>query len=180
MRKIYLAGPSVFSDNAKDIGKSLKSTCKKYGFEGLYPLDNEIKETEGKRLSKLICDGNISCIKEADFVIADLNPFRGQCMDDGTAFEIGYATSLGKTIYGFMDDTKSLREKIGDRDNNGYNVENFNLPINLMIAESCNKIVRGNFEDCIATMKKDLEKNRPLPTIEKSDAKEDYELYGSK
>jgi hypothetical protein len=29
-------------------------------------------------------------------------------------------------------------------------------------------------------MKKDLEKNRPLPTIEKSDAKEDYELYGSK
>ena len=81
-------------------------------------------------------------------------------MDDGTAFELGYGYALGKLLYGYMDDDRSMREKIGYigyKDSEGYNVEDFNKPINLMIAEST-KIVQGDFELCIKRLKRDLTK----------------------
>ena len=49
--------------------------------------------------------------------------------------------------------------KIGKKDDEGYNVEDFGLPINLMIAESVN-IVEGDFEDCVKRLKLDLTKHR--------------------
>lgn len=74
-------------------------------------------------------------------------------MDDGTAFEIGYGYASNKEIYGYIDDDRDLIEKIGLKDEEGYNVENFNHPINLMIAEST-KIIKGTFEDCIKSITK--------------------------
>ena len=45
MKKIYIAGFDVFKPDSIEIGKSYKLTCKEYGYEGLYPLDNEIDES---------------------------------------------------------------------------------------------------------------------------------------
>jgi nucleoside 2-deoxyribosyltransferase len=42
IKKIYLAGPDVFLSNAIEIGQKKKDLCKKYGFEGHFPLDNKI------------------------------------------------------------------------------------------------------------------------------------------
>ena len=47
--------------------------------------------------------------------------------------------------------------KIGYKDSDGYNVEDFDKPINLMIAESTN-IVKGDFESCVKRLKRDLTK----------------------
>lgn len=41
-KRIYLAGPEVFLLNAKEIGKRKKALCRKYGFEGVFPLDVEV------------------------------------------------------------------------------------------------------------------------------------------
>lgn len=48
-------------------------------------------------------------------------------------------------------------EKIGYKDSDGYNVEDFGKPINLMIAESVN-IVEGDFDACVKRLKHDLTK----------------------
>ena len=44
--KIYLAGPDVFAQDPIAKGAELKALCKRYGAEGLFPLDNEISDTE--------------------------------------------------------------------------------------------------------------------------------------
>ena len=78
-------------------------------------------------------------------------------MDDGTAFELGYGYASGKILYGYIDDARSMIEKIGYKDSDGYNVEDFGKPINLMIAESVN-IVEGDFDACVKRLKHDLTK----------------------
>lgn len=143
--KIYIAGPDVFEKNAVEIGRKYKALCEKYGHTGLFPLDNECSS------SKEICQANIALINESDVIIANGNEFRGE-MDTGTAFEIGYAAAKNKKIIVYMDDTSSLVEKYGREDEKGRNVEDFGLPLNLMISESAT-IVKGNFEDALITLK---------------------------
>ena len=46
LKKIYLAGFDVFADDALERGKKMKELCARYGFEGLYPLDNECSGAE--------------------------------------------------------------------------------------------------------------------------------------
>lgn len=151
MRKarIYIAGPSVFDKNAKKIGKEYLAICQEYGFEGYYPLCEDIKGDEASPTSMKILLANLAKIDMADYMVADLNPFRGHCVDDGTAFEIGYAVHVGIPIFGFIDDDRSLRERIGVEDENGFLVEDFGLPCNLMIAESVVAIFKGDFRNCV-------------------------------
>ncbi len=142
MKKIYLAGFDVFYPDAVQRGQAMKEACAQYGFCGLYPLDNEADDVHE------IFEGNKALIRSADLVLANLNPFRGHEMDSGTAFEIGYAHALGKELWGYLDDGRTMREKLGETDANGCSVENFGHPLNLMIAE-CTHIVQGDFFDCL-------------------------------
>ena len=144
MKKIYLAGWDVFKPNAKEEGEKLKALCEKYGFIGLYPLDNECENTDE------IYKGNISLINEADYVIANINTFRGYEPDSGTAFEIGYATAKGKTIAAYTSESRPLIEWV--KDDNGYSVEDFGYPVNLMIASAA-IIVTGDAEDALKALK---------------------------
>lgn len=137
--KIYIAGFGVFRKDAAEYGKILKNICGKYGYEGLYPLDNESDNAEE------IYRGNISLIKKADVIIADINPFRGQEPDSGTAFEIGYAAALGKRIICYMENAEELKSKIKPDE---FSVEDFGFPVNLMLACSAD-IVQGGFEDAV-------------------------------
>lgn len=137
--KIYIAGPDVFSSDAVEIGKKYKALCEKLGFEGLYPLDNVCST------SKEIAEGNFGLIDKCDVVVANMNPFRGKEPDSGTCCEIGYAIAKGKKVICYMSDTRSMVEKYGTVDENGMNVENFGLPLNLMIAEKAD-IIKGDFE----------------------------------
>ncbi len=157
-KKIYIAGFDVFCDDAKQIGEDYKRICSEYGFLGFYPLDNDEEH------SNAIFLGNVSLINQCDIIVANLNDFRGATMDDGTAFELGYGYAKNKILYGYMDHLQEMILKIGAKDENGYNVEDFGHPINLMIAESTT-IIRGNFEDCIKQLSLDLE---PKLTLERT------------
>ena len=48
LKKIYIAGFDVFMQNSIEIGKNYVELCKKYGFEGLYPLDNVVDFNQEK------------------------------------------------------------------------------------------------------------------------------------
>ena len=72
-----------------------------------------------------------------------MNPFRGDEADSGTCFEAGYAFAKGKTVYGYVSDARTLRENLGEAEENGFSVENFGLPLNLMLSCAA-KIVEGD------------------------------------
>ena len=161
MKKIYLAGFDVFRKDAKERGLILKDLCKKYGYEGLYPLDNEVQEQKKNLMAQKIFEGNIKLIKEADIIIANLNNFRGLEPDSGTAFECGVGYALGKKVYGYIDDSRAIIEKypfnkttLGECvfDTDGLIIEDFELPLNLMLSCSAT-IIKGDFEQCLRKIK---------------------------
>ena len=143
MKKIYIAGPEVFLPNAIEIGNIKKDLCKKYGFIGLFPFDNEIKSDNLKPadIGLLIGKANENLINESDYVIANITPFRSPSADVGTVYEIGYAKGLRKVIYAYSNSTFLFTKRVksfmnlneGKRDNNDMLVESFGLIDNLMI-----------------------------------------------
>ncbi len=149
--KIYLAGSDVFAYDAAERGERMKQLCRMYDMEGLYPLDQVCRTAEE------IFEANTALIRACDAVAANINPFRGNEPDSGTAFEIGYAYAMGKRIFCYADDMRSLREKLGAEDTDGYMVEDFDLPFNLMIAVPA-RLVRGDFEDCIRAIRRESDK----------------------
>lgn len=162
-KKIYIAGPDVFFPISKEILEEKKQLCKKYGFEGISPLDNEIdlKKYSKEVSSMLIRKGNIKLIEKSDIVIANLNSFRGFEPDSGTCFEVGYATALDKVIYLYLDNsTLDLKERYckfkGHEfdsslyDCDGNSIENFSLPANLMFSGAK---IKESFEECLIDLK---------------------------
>ena len=158
MKKIYLAGPEVFLKNAKEVGKELKQLCSQYGFDGYFPLDNEIQGSNQQELASNIQKANIELIQACDIVIANLSPFRGPEPDSGTVWEVGYAQGLGKQVLGYCSDRRTLKEKtqaildLGDSstDSEGLEIEDFGLSHNLMFADI---IMGSNFEECLQSLK---------------------------
>lgn len=160
MKKIYIAGPDVFEKDSIEIGQRYIKLCKQYGFEGLYPLDNVINFNQPKqKIAKDIFEANKNLIDECDIVIANLNSFRGKESDSGTIWECGYASAIGKKVYGYIHRKTTYLEQFqkdeklahGDTfcDLNGKMIEDFDHPVNLMIACSVEEIVIGNFEDVL-------------------------------
>src|SRR3546814_2572918 len=91
----------------------MKDLCSKYGFNGLYPLDNEApRSLAGSELALWIYRANIALIQKADLVAANMNAFRGAEPDSGTAFEVGYAVALGKPVWAYTDDSRPRVQQI--------------------------------------------------------------------
>jgi len=168
MKKIYLAGPEVFLPDAVECFERHKELCLRHGFSPLSPLDNsEAASGEtGITLARSIFAANARMIDQCDTVAANCNPFRGACVDDGTAWEIGYAYARGKRIYGYAASTEALPRIVQSRiptrshasghpiDADGYLVnEDFGNSLNLMlefaIEASGGKLIRGDLEQCL-------------------------------
>lgn len=137
MKKIYLAGPDVFRKDAMAHFTEIKNLCDKYGFKGLSPFDNE--DFDGVALSKghsiSIFKSNVELIKQCDIIIANLIPFRGACIDDGTAWEIGCGFTLGKIICGY---TPYCEHKLKDVTKMMYNIhQQKDFPNIEMFADNC-------------------------------------------
>lgn len=158
MLKLYLAGPDVFRPDALSWAENARQSVAALGHRALIPLDNEATTAAG------IFEANLALISEADVVVANLNPFRGAEPDSGTAFEIGCAIALGKRAIAYLDDTRPQVDKLADWygqalphvdgrcfDPTGLAVENFGLPVNLMLAVPCTW-VRGTLEDALRVL----------------------------
>lgn len=62
MKKIYLAGPDVFEKDALAQGEVLKKLCNDFGFEGVFPLDNDIQEDDPAKMAEAIRVANLALI----------------------------------------------------------------------------------------------------------------------
>lgn len=141
--KLYLAGPDVFLRDAVAVGETKKALCREYGFEGLFPLDNDLPDD-----AAAIFAANRALMDRADAGLFNLSPFRGPGADAGTVFELGYMAARGKPVHGYSNDPASYAARtVGShgptveedgilRDRDGLMIERFGLADNLMIAEA--------------------------------------------
>ena len=139
---IYLAGPDVFLPNAIEVGRTKVELCRRFGFDGLFPLDQE--EDAGGDAAEIF-RANCGLMERAEIGIFNLTPFRGPSADAGTVFELGFMFSRNKPVFGYGSASAVYRERVeaiegplpereGMRwDRAGYSVEDFGLTDNLMI-----------------------------------------------
>lgn len=138
-RKIYLAGPDVFRQDAKELGQAKADICEEYGFEGLFPLDSnvDLSGLSPFQSGLAIYGADIDLMNRCDLIVANMTPFRGPGLDGGTAFEMGYMRAQGKPIWGYTLDAREygarVVQKSPGRDSEGQHVEAFGMADNLML-----------------------------------------------
>lgn len=156
--KLYIAGPDVFRPDAAQWAEDARALCRQAGHEALIPLDGVETTAAG------IYHANIDQIRVADAVLANLNPFRGCEPDSGTCVEVGFALALGKPVLGYIALMETTLERVrrlqgtgsvqGDSrpvDRDGLHIENFGLPLNLMLAVPV-RIVAGGLAEALAAL----------------------------
>jgi nucleoside 2-deoxyribosyltransferase len=140
--KIYLAGPDVFLPDPLKIAEAKKKICAKYGFRGIFPLDNvlDLSNLSLFESGVKIYQNNIKLMDNCDLIIANMTPFRGPSMDVGTAFELGYMTAQGKPIFAYTNDDRLYGDRVtkitSDLDDKGMSIERFQMHDNLMLEGS--------------------------------------------
>lgn len=164
LQRVYLAGPDVFRPDAGAFGRALVAACAEFGFEGAFPLDESLPaQLPPHEAARRIYEANVRRLDGCDAVLAQLDFFRGAEPDSGTCFEVGYAVARGKPVVGYVPDAGTLAQRIrqrhpqlvgagGDADTAGWRLEEFGLPLNLMLAVPC-RIVTGDLRSALAALR---------------------------
>ena len=145
---VYLAGPDVFYPDAEERGKVMCALCAEQGFEGLYPLNAPL-DPDIQPQSRAIFEANKAMLERADAVVANLRDWRGPEPDSGTVWGVAYALALGKPVIAYLPNSHSLRQRMTQTapdgiDPEGHAVEDFGLPLNLMLAHSLTGVAYGS------------------------------------
>lgn len=164
LQRLYLAGPDVFRPDAAAHGRFLVALCAEFGFTGIFPLDESLPggAPMDAALAARIYRANVDHIDACDAVLANLDFFRGPEPDSGTCFEVGYAVARGKPVIVYLPETGTFAQRIRQRhpqcvgqgllDADGWLLEEFGLPLNLMLAVSC-RIVVGDARAALAALR---------------------------
>lgn len=158
--RIYLAGPEVFLPHAKEVGAAKARLCAEAGFEGCFPLDNvlDLAGLTKHAQARKILGANEALMRSCDLIVANATPFRGVAMDSGTAYEVGFMRALGRPVFVYTNAPNDFAVRAEayrrtprlpeDSDRPEYEVEDFDLAENLMIASAAEAsglpVVRGS------------------------------------
>ena len=141
-----------------------------HNLTAISPLDSEV-DIQAPEILERIFRINVQDIVEAQVIVANCEAFRGACVDDGTAFEIGYASAKGKSIVLYTPTADvPLRERIAADFSNPERAAYFQKdkfprsedfpggrdragPVNLMLTEACRASPGGaifkTYEECL-------------------------------
>lgn len=104
MKNVYLAAP-LFSEAECDFNRKLRDEIKNRGFRVFLPQEDSNNIKDDKNRQEIIFGKNCAAIDNSDIIAAVID---GADVDSGTAWEIGYAYSKGKTIIGLRTDFRTL------------------------------------------------------------------------
>lgn len=163
---VYLAGPEVFFADHAQRYAAIKDCCKQFDLVGHSPLDNALPlEGTPSANAHAIYQANVQLIERCDAVLAHMGDFRGCEPDAGTVFEVGYAIAQGKPVVAWGHGlTQEYRQRVrarlqlppdAERDTERAEIENFGLPLNLMLACSCIELAE-NYQQALAALAKHL------------------------
>ncbi|MBU2835267.1 nucleoside 2-deoxyribosyltransferase [Acidithiobacillus thiooxidans] len=162
-KQIYIAGPDVFRLDWPDFARRVSAACERLNFEPLFPIPPEQNldqmDMPGSTRMGSLSDADkiyrqcVAQIKKSDAVVANITPFRGLEPDAGTVFEIALAVAHGKPVVAYSRDVKAPSERLAEKATrtengallcaDGFIIERFNLPCNLMIAQACMYNMQG-------------------------------------
>ena len=162
MPKIFLSDSNIFSKDCHQRVERAAALCAQYGFDCFHPLRSNFHAQAGMappQMAAAICQNNLKELDACDILLAQLDPFRGHEPDSGAVFECGYMFAKGKPVYGYVADTQKSycqrypvktfdREDGVYRDEQGRRIEEFSLPVNLMLGVPVH-IVTGGIEDAL-------------------------------
>ncbi len=94
---VYFAGPEVFNTNRDDWAFA-EEWGKNHGFRVLHPARHSYLKDQAEISARCRADA-----RDCDIIVADINDFRGRCMDDGTAVELGMSHRSGAVILGYKE-----------------------------------------------------------------------------
>ncbi|MFO1129418.1 MAG: nucleoside 2-deoxyribosyltransferase [Rhodospirillales bacterium] len=112
--KVYLGGPEVFLSDAAAVAAGKIERAAAFGFAALCPLGNPPADARDDRIDVRIFRANVALLREADFGIFNLTPFRGISADVGTVFELGMLTGLGRRVFAYTNDPADLVSRARD------------------------------------------------------------------
>merc|ERR1740121_1861757 len=166
-KRIYLAGPDCFRADAPEHFQRMKEQAAAFGLEAMSPLDSEV-DVHAADIVPTIFKINMEDIEKCDVVVANIAPFRGCLVDDGTAFELGVAFAKGKRIVCFTPTAKEPMKQRVERDfaAHGHFLDRERFPrtedfpgckdpgpVNLMIVEAVKASKQGaileTYEQCL-------------------------------
>jgi nucleoside 2-deoxyribosyltransferase len=107
---VYLAAP-LFNDMELDFNRALEARLAHHAVvflpqrDGLLLVDLLKGGMPSCEARRMIFDADISAINDCDVLVALLD---GRTVDEGVAFELGYARALGKRCLGLKTDQRSL------------------------------------------------------------------------
>ena len=116
MLRIYQAGP-LFSHAEQDFHRTMKKALQQYGHEVIWPFElfcpDEVAEW-GETAPRRIMLEDSQAILSCDVVVALLD---GPQVDDGTAWEIGFAYAKGIPVIGIRTDFRNCGDNAHSRVN---------------------------------------------------------------
>ena len=146
--KVYLAGPEVFLPNARAILDEKIELTRAHGFVPVCPGDLEAPASlKGNARGLATSEVNEKLMMSADFIIANLTPFRGIAADVGTVYELGFMCGRGCPAYAFTNTVVGHYERVKDyyggdlrtdetgavRGPDGLELETYDMIDNLML-----------------------------------------------
>ncbi|MHB1665996.1 nucleoside 2-deoxyribosyltransferase [Thiomonas sp.] len=159
MKRVYIAGPDVFRPDWPDFARHATATAAALGLEAVLPIPAialtgpGVTEPGTRAQADRVFRGCLAAIATVDGMVANLHPFRGREPDSGTIFELATARAQGLPVIGYVDSAQALEDRFGTpdddgaiRDEAGYLVERFGLPVNIMPAMGCTEIVVGSVD----------------------------------
>jgi nucleoside 2-deoxyribosyltransferase len=123
--KVFLAAP-LFSEAEREFNSKIAKRLRENGFEVWLAQEAPFIQHSTHKEKKRIYEGDISALKSSEVVAAVLD---GMEVDAGVAYEIGYATALGKPIVGLKTDYRAFSE-----------MEEVNLMLEVSLIKICKSI----------------------------------------
>ncbi len=100
--KVYLAGP-LFSQSERAFNHKIAQSLRDNGYDVWLPQENFPASVESEEEKRRVFEADLKALRDCEIVVAVLD---GECVDSGTAFEIGYAHALEVPAIGIKTDIR--------------------------------------------------------------------------
>ena len=153
---VYIAGPDMFfRDTWPAHVARVESLCAPLGLTPVFPVPASpitgagVTEDGSPAAARAIYQACFKALSEADMMLANFTPFRGDEPDSGTVFEAATAMAQGKIVVAYTrrpDPGKAMPPYIihpdgAWLDDRGAVIERFGLPLNIMPACGVSDII---------------------------------------
>ncbi len=104
LKTLYLSGPDRDYPDAEALIARKRALCTAADLTARLAADEvTLSVNTGELQAREIYAGALANLRACDAVVANLTPWRGPACDPATAFEVGFASALGKPVLAYLN-----------------------------------------------------------------------------